>query len=136
MKVAHVPLHRIHVGDRVVSHTGMSGRIGVVYRAGVPSPVAPALDPDVSEPRLLILWGSGKWTLAPHHSLERVEHDVDGPRGDDALLHDAPPAPGPSAGEKARRRLGQGLREVLSGLTATARTLGPAPSSGTDDPPS
>jgi hypothetical protein len=73
MKLADTPLAAIAPGNRVVSHTGMAGRIGAVFPAGVETPVAS----DETVDRILVLWASGKWTLAPHAETGRIVHDLD-----------------------------------------------------------
>ena len=110
MRLAHTPLHRIVPGDRVVSRTGLSGRVGAVYRAGDPAPIPSDEGGTLEEPRILILWESGRWTLAEHHMLDTVSHDIKEPQ--DALVHGAPPRPLPSRAQ----RLADGLRAILADI--------------------
>lgn len=111
MKLAHTPVHNIVAGDRVVSRTGMSGRIAAIYRAGDPAPVSSDVDGDIKEPRILILWVSGKWTLAEHHALDTVSHDIEAaPRN--ALLHSVQPRRLPPH----TQRLVDGLRRILADM--------------------
>ena len=103
MKLADTPLAVIAPGDRVVSHTGMAGRIGAVLPAGTPAAVAS----DETVDRILVLWASGKWSLAPHASTDRIAHDVE------------PAAEPPSVSRL--KRLATDLKAILDDMPPTGR---------------
>lgn len=94
MRLADAPLAAIAAGDRVVSHTGMAGRIGMILPVGAPAPVD----------RILVLWASGKWSLAPHASMDRIVHDVE-------------PAPEPPAVSRLKR-LAADMKAILADMPA------------------
>lgn len=100
MRLADAPLAAIAAGDRVVSHTGMAGRIGMILPVGAPAPVAS----DETVDRILVLWASGKWSLAPHASMDRIVHDVE-------------PAPEPPSVSRLKR-LAADMKAILADMPA------------------
>lgn len=84
----------------------MAGRVATIYCPGDEAPVSHA-DGSIDEPRVLILWSNGKWTLDEHHAMGRVTYDVDQP-------HDRQIIPEPTRTfPRPTERLAQGLKALL-----------------------